>query len=92
MKKPVNLAEILVEQMVDEQLAKRTEICSCDICKADIMAVALNHLPPRYANTDKGGLYVRAGILDSQLSTDLLVEVSKAIEHIKNNPRHKANV
>jgi len=88
-KKPVNLVEILVEQIVEEQLEKRKEICPCDTCKADIMAMALNHLPPRYVNTDKGELYVRAGVLNNQLATDLLVEVSKAIEHVKKNPRHE---
>ncbi|MFZ5943373.1 MAG: late competence development ComFB family protein [Bacillota bacterium] len=88
MKKPVNLTEILVERVVEEQYKKRTGICPCDTCKADIMAYALNQLPPRYVNTDKGELYVRAGTLNSQMATDLLVAVSKAIEHVTKNPRH----
>ncbi|MDK2823275.1 MAG: competence protein ComFB [Clostridia bacterium] len=88
MKKPVNLTELLVSQLVEEQCKKRSDVCFCDTCKADIMAMALNHLPPRYVNTDKGELFVRTGVLNSQLSTDLLVEVSKAIEHVSKNPRH----
>lgn len=86
--KPVNLTEIFVEQVLKEQLEKRKDVCCCEICQGDIMAYALNHLPPKYVNTDKGGVYVRTGFLDSQLSTDILVEVSKAIEHISKNPRH----
>jgi competence protein ComFB len=88
-KKPVNLTEILVEQVMEKQLTKRTDICSCPACQADIMAIALNNLPPRYVNSDKGEILVRTGILNTQLATDLLVEVSKAIEHVKKNPRHK---
>lgn len=88
MKKPVNLIELLVIQLVEEQLAKRSEICSCETCKVDIIAMALNHLPPKYVNTDKGELYVRTGVLNSQMSTDLLVQVSKAIDHVAINPRH----
>lgn len=89
MKKPVNLTEFLVEQVLNEQLAKRKEICTCPICRADIMAIALNNLPPRYVNTDKGELFTRASVLNSQLATDILVEVSKAIEHVIKQPRHK---
>jgi len=86
-RKPVNLTEILVEKLVEDLCGKRGE-CTCETCKADIMAYALNHLPPRYVNTDRGEIYVRAQTLNQQISTDLLVEVSKAIEHVKNNPRH----
>lgn len=89
MKRPLNLTEILVEQLIEELCEKREDkICCCDTCKADIMAYALNHLPPRYMNTDKGEIFVRVQVLNTQISTDLLVEVSKAIEHVKNNPRH----
>jgi len=90
MKKPVNLAEILVERVLEEQLKKRTDVCTCERCKADIMAFALNHLPPRYVVTNKGEALVRASTLNNQISTDLLVEVSKAIDHIAKNPRHEA--
>jgi competence protein ComFB len=89
MKKPVNLTELLVEQKIEELREKRGDkLCTCETCKADIMAYALNNLPPRYVNTDKGEIYVRAQVLNSQMSTDLLVEVSKAIEYVKKNPRH----
>jgi len=90
MKKPVNLAEILVERVLEDQLKKRTDVCTCERCKADIMAFALNHLPPRYVVTNKGEALVRASTLNNQISTDLLVEVSKAIDHIAKNPRHEA--
>ena len=87
--KPINLTEILVEQVLNEQLTNRTDICTCPVCQSDIMAMALNNLPPRYVNTDKGRAIIKAGVLNTQIATDLLTEVSKGIEHVKENPRHQ---
>jgi competence protein ComFB len=55
--------------------------------KLDIMAFALNHLPPRYVVTEKGHLYTRIDELKEQFKTDIVVELSKAIKHVKANPR-----
>jgi competence protein ComFB len=55
--------------------------------KLDIMAFALNHLPPRYVVTEKGHLYTRIDELKQQFKTDIVVELSKAIKHVKANPR-----
>lgn len=55
--------------------------------KWDIMAYALNHLPPRYVVTEKGHLYTRINELQHQFKTDIIVELSKAIKHVKANPR-----
>jgi len=88
MKNPVNLQEVLVKKVVDEQLINRADACSCDKCKADILAIALNNLRPRYVVTDKGRILAKTAVLDNQINTDILVEVSKAIEIVSKNPRH----
>ena len=53
----------------------------------DIMAYALNRLPPKYVVTQKGHLYTRVNELRQQFNTDIVVELSKAIEHVKAHPR-----
>lgn len=55
--------------------------------KLDIIAYALNHLPPRYVVTEKGHLFTRVDELKQQFKTDIVVELSKAIKHVKANPR-----
>lgn len=55
--------------------------------KLDICAYALNHLPPRYIVTQKGHLYTRLNELRQQFQTDLVVELTKAIQQIQANPR-----
>ena len=55
--------------------------------KLDVVAYALNHLPPRYVVTQKGHLYTRVDELKQQFKTDIVIELSKAIKHVKANPR-----
>jgi competence protein ComFB len=55
--------------------------------KLDILAYTLNHLPPRYVVTEKGHLYTRANELQQQFQTDIIVELSNAIEYIRVRPR-----
>lgn len=91
MNKPINLTEIIVEQVLNERLAEQPGVCNCQKCKYDMMAYALNHLTPRYVVTDKGEALARAMTLNNQVTTDFLVEVSKAIKQISENPRHNEN-
>jgi len=55
--------------------------------RMDICAFALNHLPPRYVVTEKGHLYTRVDELKHQFKTDIIVELTKAVRKIKENPR-----
>ena len=42
-----NVMEILVEQMYSS-IESTLDCCACPLCKADIIAYALNQLPPKY--------------------------------------------
>jgi competence protein ComFB len=55
--------------------------------KMDVLAIALNRLPPRYVVTERGYLFTRADELRQQFKTDLLVELARAIEQVRKNPR-----
>jgi competence protein ComFB len=55
--------------------------------KLDILAFSLNRLPPRYVVTEKGHLFTRVDELKQQFKTDIIVELSKAIRQVKENPR-----
>ena len=85
----LNYMEVVVKRTLDELLedpAHRSENFTEKI-KMDILAYTLNHLPPRYVVTEKGHLYTRLDELKQQFRTDILVELSKAIKHVKANPR-----
>ena len=83
-----NYMEDAVRNTLDELLDKRAAVCKCSRCRLDIIAHALNHLPPKYVVTDRGHAYTRVAEMAQQFGTDLIVALSKAIKHVSKNPRH----
>ncbi|QQY80601.1 competence protein ComFB [Keratinibaculum paraultunense] len=83
-----NLKEKQVMDVIDKILKNRDDVCKCNKCKLDIAAIALNNLKPKYVVTEKGSLYAKSNILDYQYDVDLIKEVTKAIEIVKEKPRH----
>lgn len=82
-----NYMEVIVKEKLEELLAD-DEICKCEHCKKDIMALALNDLPPRYVVTRKGEMYSRVDSLFLQSSADVTGAIVKAMKKVKDNPRH----
>ncbi|MCM8826210.1 MAG: late competence development ComFB family protein [Candidatus Omnitrophica bacterium] len=83
-----NYMEEVVKECLDEGLSSREDVCKCDRCKLDMLAWALNRLSPRYIVTNEGRVYTKLQEINIQSRVDVIREVTKAIEHIKNNPRH----
>jgi len=71
-----------------EIIMEREEMCKCEKCRLDVMALALNRLPPKYVVTQKGGIYTRLKELELQFKADVIREIVKAIEVVKRNPQH----
>ena len=83
-----NYMEEAVDSTIEEILAHRDDVCTCDRCKMDIKALALNHLPPKYVVTDKGYVYTKVNELVNQFKADITVAVTNALKIIRDNPRH----
>ena len=84
-----NLMEDEVVYTVNKLLKDKEDICTCDRCKLDIAAIALNNLEPKYVVTEKGSLYGKLDTLDIQFDVDLVKEVTKAIEIVGDKPHHE---
>lgn len=84
-----NLLEEEVLEQVKDILKNRKDICTCDKCRMDIAAITLNNLKPRYVVTDKGRVYGKLDTLNYQFGVDLTKEITKAIEIVKNSPKHE---
>ncbi len=82
-----NLMEGTVEQVVEEYMAKQN-MCTCEQCRKDVAALALNNLPPRYIVTPKGASYSQADLLEIQKYVDVIGAINKAIKLVKDHPRH----
>ncbi len=88
MYKLTNVIEVFVFDLMDSILKTKTEMCTCDKCKADIAAVALNQLKPRYVTSQLGDVITRTEIMDSDLRTAIVVSLTEAVELVAKSPRH----
>lgn len=82
-----NYMEEVVLSFMDEVL-KDINVCSCERCKKDIAAIALNRLPTRYIVSRKGELYSRINALKQQFEVDIIAAITHAAIIVKRNPRH----
>ncbi|HOY69185.1 MAG TPA: late competence development ComFB family protein [Candidatus Ozemobacteraceae bacterium] len=84
----VNRMEPMVHQAVDEALVREKKVCSCERCRHDITALALNMLPPRYVVTPLGEVVTNVDLQSSQWKADIMMAVYRAIEIVRGRPRH----
>lgn len=84
-----NMMEDVVRDALDDVLEHEQDVCKCEECQLDIMAIALNNLPPKYAGTQKGELYSKLNTLSNQFLSDAYREITKAIAIVKNKPHHE---
>ena len=63
--------------------------CTCDICKYDITAIALNTLPPKYVVTRKGQIYTKLTVLHNQFDVDIITAITRAAGIVAASPRHE---
>ena len=82
-----NVSEDLVEMHLDECMVK-SDMCTCERCRADVKAFALNAIPPHYVVTDFGDALMRAQALSVQFSVDILTAIMKGVVIVKGGPRH----
>lgn len=83
----VNYMEIWVAEYM-EILLEKTEGCKCDICKRDIFTLSLNNLKPYYVATSLGKIMAKLESTKQQVETDIVVQVTKAIKKVQENPNH----
>ena len=62
--------------------------CTCEACRNDIIAYALNQLPPKYVATRKGEVYSKTFILRNQHYADIMAALAKGAKVVSDHPRH----
>ncbi len=83
----VNLSELLAAELMPDVM-KKLNVCDCPLCKADVMALTLNHLPQKYVTTDAGKQFTQLNMYRKQYETDVLSELTRACVRVKGSPRH----
>lgn len=87
-----NVVEKLVWENLDSVMEQKPHMCRCDRCRADVAALALNHLKPRYAVSRMGHAITRAEILDQGFLVNVLVAIARGVEQVSSNPRHNETI
>jgi len=85
-----NYMEDCVSDMLDSVLAE-IHSCTCEKCRYDITAIALNSLPSKYVVTKRGELYTKLASLQQQFDVDIIAAITKAAVIVNRNPRHNAD-
>ncbi len=83
----INIPEALVLQTV-KQIILTMNMCTCEICKLNASAIALNALTPNYVITTKGKLQGKISTEMINYHIQVLVETTKALMIVKNHPPH----
>lgn len=85
-----NYMEELVEKKTGEIL-KLMNICKCEKCRLDIMALTLNSLPSKYVVSEKGALYTKVKELEQQFEVDVEAAIIRAAVFVSKNPKHNVS-
>ena len=64
------------------------QLCQCERCLADIKAIALNELEPKYFTSETGQVFFKVKEMSVQFETDVIRAVTLAIDKVKKYPKH----
>ena len=82
-----NTMEDVVAKNIDSIL-NVMNICKCEKCRADIMAISLNDLPAKYVVTEAGELYTKVRELEQQFEVNVETAIIKAAIFVTKHPQH----
>ncbi len=81
----------VMENIVNDKIIyfmRQFHVCTCSRCKADVIALTLNGLMPKYIVTMKTAVDPLLSYYTNRLISDVTVEATKACIIVKDNPRH----
>lgn len=87
-----NYKELAVKHVLPNLLNAFPNICKCEKCKLDIMAIALNSLEPQYIVTDTGSLYAQVVEMDLQYEANIMKAILDGISVVSTNPMHEVKI
>lgn len=84
----VNVFEEIVRGRVLEVM-QNFNVCTCDRCIVDVVALTVTNLPAKCIVADKGAIFPLLSYYSSKYSTQVQTELVKACIKVKDNPHHK---
>ena len=83
-----NITETAVREALQDYLRQAKLPCTCERCRADIQALALNHLPPRYAVSLRGEILSQWESRALPSRARIMSEIVRSAEKVAASPSH----
>jgi pyruvate/2-oxoglutarate dehydrogenase complex dihydrolipoamide acyltransferase (E2) component len=87
----VNVMQVLVDENT-ERYMKMYGLCECPHCVADVKALALNNLPPKYVVMEAGHVVPRISVYEGRFQTAVTAQILRACQTVMDQPRHNRDV
>ncbi len=85
-----NLLEGAIASVYADLRAQNPELCACENCRTDVMAIALNSARPRYGGgADVGHALMALDLQKDQTRATIAVLVLDAMRRVASSPRHE---
>lgn len=83
-----NVMEDVIRAEIDEYIDS-LGICTCPICRRDLLTLTLNNVKPRYVTSEKGAVITKAERMASnEEKVKLLTEITYYAQMVKERPNH----
>ena len=84
-----NFTEESIKAFIDKELPLH-DVCQCDYCRLDVLAIMLNEFKAHYVVTEQGALFAQlAEQFEPQYRIDLLSSMAHAVQIVRDRPRHE---
>jgi hypothetical protein len=87
----VNVMQILVEENAEKYM-NMFGLCQCPRCVADVKALALNNLIPKYVVMREGEMVPRITLYEGRFQTAVTAQILRACQSVMANPRHDRTI
>lgn len=82
-----NVTQALVEENA-MHIIRQFSTCRCNHCIADIKALALNTLPPKYVVMQRDALVPMFSVYESRMQAQITASLTRACLKVNQSPRH----
>ncbi|MCI4167747.1 late competence development ComFB family protein [Bacillus spizizenii] len=82
----VNSKEIVMKELLDRYMDQLHMICTCQVCKNDVLALSLNKVRPSYVTDLQKIAYTKAELVDKQKNTAMLVILAESAAMVSESP------
>ena len=85
-----NASESAIRSVFESLLRSRADFCTCERCRDDVVALALNQTKPHYVSgtSDVGEVITGVHLSLDRMRAELTVVVLEAMRRVAANPRH----